>query len=175
MTRVPVSRSIRHGAASGLIAVVAAFGGLVAFGAASQAGGTGAETSGCSSTDTSCNFTFNFKNSGGAPECNATVNFTVTGVPGASVSPNPGTTDCNGNVLGAFSAGSTSCGTATITAATSDASTQATVTVPCDKGELPNTSTLPPTPSGLWGGIAALAALVIAGGGIALRRMRSTF
>ena len=174
MTRATTSRSFRHLAATGLIAVVAAFGGLVAFGAASQTGGTGAVTSGCSSTATSCNFTFNFKNAAGAPECRVAVTFAVSGVSGASVKPTQGTTDCNGNVLAAFSAGTTNCGTATITGSTADATTQATVTVPCGAGGLPNTSTLPPTTSGLWGGLAALAALVIVGGGIALRRMRVT-
>jgi hypothetical protein len=174
LTRATTSRSFRHLAATGLIAVVAAFGGLVAFGAPSGPGGTGAVTSGCSSTATSCNFAFNFKNAAGAPECRVAVTIGVSGVTGASVSPTHGTTDCNGNVLAAFSAGTTGCGTATITAATSDASTQSTVTVPCGAGGLPNTSTLQPTASGLWGGLAALAALVIVGGGIALRRMRVT-
>ena len=174
MTRATTSRSFRNLVATGLIAVVAAFAGLVAFGALSAGGGTGAVTSGCSSTDTSCNFTFNFKNAAGAPECRVAVNFSVSGVTGASVSPRQGTTDCNGNVLAAFSAGTTGCGTATITAATSDASTQSTVTVPCDKGELPNTSTLPPTTPNWWAGLSVLAALVVAGGGFALRRMRAT-
>jgi hypothetical protein len=173
VTRATTSSSFRYLVATGVIAVVAAFAGLAAFGALSATGGTGAVTAGCSSTDSSCNFTFNFKNAAGAPECRVAVNFTVSGVTGASVSPKQGTTDCNGNVLAAFSAGTTGCGTATITASTSDATTQSTVTVPCDKGELPNTSTVPPTTLNWWAGLSVLAALVVAGGGFAIRRMRA--
>ncbi len=150
---------------------------LLSFSAVASAytsGGVGGVTSGCSSTDTSCNFTFNFKDQNGAAECQVPVTIGVTGVTGSSVQPTHGTTDCNGNVQALFSAGNSGCGTATITASTSDATARATVTVPCDKGELPNTSTLPPTTPSWWAGLAVLAALVITGGGFALRRMRST-
>ncbi len=175
MTRDTTSLSLRRLGVSIIVAATAMLGTGVVASAQSGPGPTGTVTSGCSTTNSgsNCTFTFTFENANGTPECNVPANFGTTGVPGASMQPPSATTNCNGQVQAVFEAGS-GCGTATITASTRDASVQTTDKVPCPGGGLPNTSTLPPTPSGLWGGFAALAALVIAGGGLALRRMRAT-
>ncbi|MDQ6741153.1 MAG: hypothetical protein M3021_12550 [Actinomycetota bacterium] len=176
MTRVNTTRSLRRLGVSLIVVATGMLGTAIGVSAQTSGGAVGSVTSGCSSTTSgsNCTFTFTFENANGTPECGQTANFTTTGVPGATVQPSSATVNCNnGQVQAVFEAGS-GCGTATITAATRDASVQTTDRVPCPGGGLPNTSTLPPTPSGLWGGLAALAALVIAGGGIALRRMRVT-
>jgi hypothetical protein len=176
-------RSLRLLAAS----IVLVGGGMLATSvgvlAQSGSGATGSVVSGCSTTASggTCGFTFNFQNQGGFPACETTATFTVTGISTASMNPTSAAVDCTtGNVQSLFSAGS-GCGTATITATDSStlgvagATVQSTVTVPCTAvAPLPNTSTLPPTPSPWWGVLAGLAALVVLGGGVGLRRMRAT-
>lgn len=135
-----------------------------------------ATTQSCSSTNqgASCNLQFQLKDSNGNPVCNATVTFSTSGVSGSSVKPTSATTDCNnGNVQAAFTAG-TGCGTATITASSPPASTRTTISVPCNAGQLPNTSTLPPTTPMWLPGLVGLALVIVAGCGLALRRMRVT-
>ncbi|MBJ7596307.1 MAG: Ig-like domain-containing protein [Candidatus Dormibacteraeota bacterium] len=133
-------------------------------------------TQSCSSTNqgSSCQLQFNLKDANGNPVCNATVTFTVNGVAGSKVRPTTSTTDCNGNVGAAFTAG-TGCGTATITASSPPASTQTTIQVPCNSGgTLPNTSTNAPN-APMWPpALIALALFVVAGCGLTLRRMRAT-
>lgn len=134
-------------------------------------------TQGCPTDNpgSSCTVIFHLTDMNGQPVCNATVTFTVTGVTGARVSPTTTTTTCpGGDVQAVFSAG-TGCGTATITASSPPASTQTTVNVPCPSGgSLPPTSTTPPSTPGWALGLVALALMVVAGSGLALRRMRLT-
>lgn len=123
----------------------------------------------------SCTITFQFNDANGNPESGVKVTFTVSGVPGASVNPTSGTTD-PGQVSTTFNAGTSGCGTATITASGNNGQTgQTTQNVPCgSSGSLPNTSALPPS-APLWPPLALGAAvLTLIGGAVALRRARHT-
>ncbi len=171
------SRSLRLWGASILVAAAGTFATSVGALAVSGPGPTGTVVSGCSTTASAgtCEFTFKFLTAGGAPACETTVAFTVTGISTATMNPTSAIVDCTtGNVQSLFSAGS-GCGTATITATDSNGATvQTTDTVACTaRAPLPPSSTLPPTPSPWWGVLAGLAALFVAGGGVALRRMRA--
>jgi hypothetical protein len=123
----------------------------------------------------SCTITFQFNDANGNPETGIKVTFTVSGVTGASVNPTSGTTD-PGQVSTTFNAGTSGCGTATITASGNNGqSGQTTVNVPCgSSGSLPNTSA--PAPSApLWpAGLGGLAVLTLIGGAVYLRRTHST-
>jgi len=135
-------------------------------------GATGAETAGCTTVASggSCSYSFQFATAG------ATVAFAVSGVAGASVSPTSATTDANGVASTVLSAG-TGCGTATITATSGGATGTAAVNITCASTAgvpLPNTSTGAPGPSPWAIVIAALAALIVAGGALTLRQTRRT-
>jgi hypothetical protein len=71
-----------------------------------------------------------------------------------------------------LSCGTTRCATVTVTATSGPTATaSAKVTVPCTGGALPPTGAIPPSPpTWLWGVVAA-ALLVLAGGGLSLRRL----
>lgn len=146
--------------------------------AQSQAGNTGAETSGCATVTqgSTCSFTFHFTLADGSSDNGDTVRFTVNGVAGSSVNPTSAVTSA-GDVMAAFTASTTNCGTATITATATNTGAvgQSTVSVPCGVGGgLPNTSTLPPS-TPLWpAGLGGLAVLTLIGGGVVLRRTRAT-
>jgi Invasin, domain 3 len=167
-------RRLRLFGASLALAVVAILGGAVAVSAYTPPGSVLSATSSCSTANpgASCNLTFQLKDASGNPVCDATVTFSTSGVTGSTVAPASATTDCNtGGVAAVFTAGS-GCGTATVTASSPPASTQVTINVPCAAATLPNTSTLPPTAFPWLGLVALLAVLVVAGGGVALRRAR---
>lgn len=130
--------------------------------------------SGCSKVapGKSCAYEFNFVNASGQPVTGALVSFGVAGLSTCSASPTTGSTNSSGNVSTAVSCGTTRCGTFTVTATSAPATASATVTVPCTGGTLPPTGAIPPsTPTWLWGLFAA-AVLVLAGGGLSLRRLR---
>jgi len=178
----PVSRLSRFSLSLALagVAVVAA---AVVASAYTPPGSALGVTQGCAtvSAASSCAVTFQLKDAGGNPVSGATVTFTVSGVPGASVNPTTGVTD-PGFVSTTFFAGSTGCGTATVTASTvtgnsgPSASAQTAINVPCTgaNGGLPNTSTVPPSAPSWLAALVALALLTVAGCGLALRRMRVT-
>ena len=168
---------IRRLSLSLALACVAAFGSVAVVSAYTSPGSTLVVTQSCSSANqaTTCHLAFRLLAANGSPEANATVTFSVTGVSGATVTPTSATTDAAGNVLTAFSAGLTGCGTATITASSPPASAQTTVNVPCNSnGGLPNTSASPPTTPTWLPFLAALALMIVAGSALALRRMRVT-
>jgi Invasin, domain 3 len=169
-------RRLRLFGASLALAVVAILGGAVAVGAYTPPGSVLSATApSCSTANpgASCNLTFQLKDASGGPVCDATVTFSTSGVAGSTVAPASATTDCNtGGVAAVFTAGS-GCGTAIVTASSPPASTQVTINVPCAAATLPNTSTLPPTAFPWLGLVALLALLVVAGGGVALRRTRA--
>jgi Invasin, domain 3 len=169
-------RRLRLFGASLALAAVAILGGAAVVSAYTPPGSVLSATSSCSTANpgASCNLTFQLKDANGNPVCDATVTFSTSGVAGSTVAPASATTDCNtGGVAAVFTAGS-GCGTATVTASSPPASTQVTINVPCSTTPLPNTSTLPPTAFPWLGLVAGLALLVVAGGGVALRRARST-
>jgi Invasin, domain 3 len=168
-------RRLRLFGASLALAAVAILGGTAVVNAYTPPGSVLSATSSCStaSPGASCNLQFQLKDASGNPVCNATVTFSVTGVTGSTVAPASATTDCNtGGVAAVFTAGS-GCGTATVTASSPPASTQVTINIPCSGTTLPNTSTLPPTAFPWLGLVGVLALLVVAGGGVALRRTRA--
>lgn len=166
-------RRFRLFGASLALAAMAAFGTAAVASAYTSPGSVLTTTQSCSSTNqgASCQLQFNLKDANGNPECNSTVTFTVSGVAGSTVRPTTGTTDCNGNVEAAFTAGS-GCGTATITATSGSASTQTTINVPCGSGELPDTATVAPTGPVWPAAVGGLALIALLGAGVALRRMR---
>jgi hypothetical protein len=169
-------RRLRLFGASLALAAVAVLGGTAVVNAYTPPGSVLSATQSCSTAapGASCNLQFQLKDASGNPVCNATVTFSVSGVAGSTVAPTSATTNCNtGGVAAVFTAGS-GCGTATVTASSPPASTQVTINVPCAAATLPNTSTLPPTPSPWLGFVGLLALLVVAGGGLALRRTRAT-
>jgi Invasin, domain 3 len=168
-------RRLRLLGASLALAAAAVLGGTAVVSAYTPPGSVLSATQSCSTANpgASCNLQFQLKDANGIPVCNATVTFSVTGVTGSTVTPASATTNCNtGGVLAVFTAGS-GCGTATVTASSPPASTQVTITVPCAAATLPNTSTLPPTAFPWLGLVTLLALLVVAGGGVALRRTRA--
>jgi len=178
----PVLKLSRLALSLALASTVAVTGAVIAS-AYTPPGSALAVTQGCASASqgSSCTVAFELKDANGSPVSDATVSFTVSGVAGASVSPTTGTTTALGDVLAAFSAGNTGCGTATVTASTvtgnsgATVSAQTTINVPClTSGTLPNTGALPPTTPPWLALIVALALLTVAGGGLALRRMRLT-
>jgi Invasin, domain 3 len=169
-------RRLRLFGASLALAVVAILGGTAVVSAYTSPGSVLSATSSCSSASpgASCNLTFQLKDANGNPECNATVTFSTSGVAGSTVAPASATTDCNtGGVAAVFTAGS-GCGTATVTASSPPASAQVTINVPCAAATLPNTSTVPPSTPMWVPGLVALALMVVAGCGLALRRIRVT-
>jgi hypothetical protein len=111
-----------------------------------------------------CPVAFQFLSPSGQPEGNVLAAFTVSG--GGSVTPPSKTTDAQGQVQALYTASTTQCGTATINAATSDASVQTTVNVTCAKAAagagLPPGSSLPPGNGAPWWSL-ALAVVAIAG------------
>jgi Invasin, domain 3 len=169
-------RRLRLFGASLALAAVAVLGGTAVVSAYTPPGSVLSATSSCSTANpgASCNLTFQLKDANGNPVCDATVTFSTSGVTGSTVTPASATTDCNtGGVAAVFTAGS-GCGTATVTASSPPASTQITINVPCAGITLPNTSTLPPSTPMWLPGIVALALALVAGCGLALRRMRVT-
>lgn len=168
-------RRFRLFGASLALAAMAAFGTAAVASAYTSPGSVLGTTQSCSSTNqgSSCQLQFNLKDANGNPECNSTVTFTVSGVAGSTVRPTTATTDCNGNVEAAFTAGS-GCGTATITATSGSASTQTSITVPCGSGGLPNTATVAPSTPGWPAAVGGLALLTLLGAALALRRIRLT-
>ncbi len=133
--------------------------------------------SGCSKVGAgkSCAYEFLFVNASDQPVTGAVVAFGVAGMSTCSVSPTTGTTNSSGNVTTTLSCGTTKCGTGKVTATSGTATASATVTVPCTGGTLPFGGATPPSPpTWLWGVVGA-AVLVLAGGGLSLRRIRSAY
>ena len=123
-----------------------------------------------------CPFTFRFVDANQQPSSGAPVSFSVGGVSGASVNPTSGTTDANG-VASTCLVTTSGCGTATLTATSGAAIAQTSVNVVCAGAAgiaLPNTSTGVPHPSPWAIVVAAFAVLVMAAGGIGLRKTRHT-
>ena len=171
------TRRIRHV----VLSLAMATGAMLLFSGIAQAyppvGSTLSETSGCATTKSggTCTFSFQLKDANGNVLANQTVNFSVSGVAGASVSPTTATTNANGVASTTFSAGTTACGVATVTASSPPTATgQATTSIPCNAQGLPFTApSAPGTPPWLIA-IMVLALLTVAAGGLALRRMRVT-
>ncbi len=130
--------------------------------------------SGCSkvAAGKACAYEFLFVNASGQPVTGAVVAFGVAGLSTCSASPTTGSTNSGGDVTTTVSCGTTRCGTFTVTATSAPATASAKVTVPCTGGTLPPTGAIPPSPpTWLWGLVGA-AVLVLAGGGLSLRRLR---
>ena len=141
-------------------------------------------TSGCATVTqgASCNYTFQFTDSGGTGVDGQSVTFAVGGVSGCTVSPTSGTTAGGGFVTTALSCASNSgTGDGTITATGGSVSVQAAFTVnPANAGggggTLPFTSSNPPGPSGwLIAGLTLAGAILLAGASyLTLNRRRRT-
>jgi hypothetical protein len=159
------------------IAMLATFASVAVVGAYTSPGSTLITTSSCATANqgSRCTLTFQLRNANGGVEANATVTISVSGVQGATVQPSTATTDANGSVQAIFSAGTSGCGTATVTVSSPPASTQTTINVACNSaGTLPNNSTSPPT-TPLWLPVlVALALVTVAVCGVTLRRIRVT-
>lgn len=175
MARTPISSRFRLLGLSLALASFATVGSAIAVSAYTPPGSVGAVTQGCP-TDNSgatCTVKFRFVGPDGQPLCNATVNFTVSG---GSVNPTTAATSCtDGSVQAAFTAGTT-CGDVTLTATSGQASTQTTINVPCSSGGLPPTGMIRPATPATWLplGLGGLALMVLVGGGLGLRRMRTS-
>ena len=137
---------------------------------------SGSLKAGCTTANpgANCLLTFHFVDGSNNPITGAPVVFGDSGVAGSYVTPTSGTTD-PGDVQTTFFAGSTACGTATVTATSGSAVASTSISVPCTGGgTLPNTGTALPGPSQWIYLLIAAAVLGVLGGAISLRRTRAT-
>jgi hypothetical protein len=169
---------IRRFVTSLIIATFATLASAALVSAYTAPGSALATISSCSTVNpaSQCTIVFQLKDAKGVPEPNATVNFSVSGVQGASVQPASAITDAGGNAATVFLPNTGGgCGTATVTASSPPASAQTNINVTCStNGTLPNNSTSAPT-TPLWlAALVALALVAVAACGMALRRIRVT-
>lgn len=139
-------------------------------------GSTITSTAACSTVSPggSCTITFHMVDANGKPVTGATVTFSTSGVPGSTVNPTSAVTD-PGDASTTFTASTTSCGTATVTASSPPSTAgQVSINVRCNGStSLPFTAADPPgTPPWLIALVVG-ALITVAAGGIMFRRLRS--